>query len=79
MAAAAPVPDGLIVLLPAQADAPWRWWRVGESGLGREMTFDAQAERAPWGEAGAVTVLVPAANAPVIDRAMPLPCRAAAL
>lgn len=71
MAAAAPVPDGLIVLLPGQADAPWRWWRVGERGLGREMTFDAQAERAPWGEAGAVTVLVPAANAPVIDRTMP--------
>lgn len=68
---ATPFDDGLIILLPAQADAPWRWWRVGESGLGREMTFDAQAERTPWGEAGAVTVLVPAANAPVIDRAMP--------
>lgn len=71
MAAAASVPDGLIVLLPAQADAPWRWWRVAESGLGREMAFDAQAESAPWGAAGAATVLVPAADAPVIDKPLP--------
>jgi len=71
MAVATPYDDGLIVLLPAQADAPWCWWRVGESGLGREMAFDAQAESAPWGAAGAVTVLVPAADAPVIDKPLP--------
>lgn len=68
---ATPFDGGLIVLLPAQADASWRWWRVGESGLGREMAFDAQAESAPWGVAGAVTVLVPAADAPVIDKPLP--------
>lgn len=71
MAAAAPFADGLVVLLPAHADAPWRWWRVGESGTVHEAVFDAPAESAPWGEAGTVTVLVPAADAPVIDKPLP--------
>ncbi|HQS69913.1 MAG: hypothetical protein B7Y36_16755 [Novosphingobium sp. 28-62-57] len=71
MAAAPPLADGLIVLLPAQADAPWHWWSVGQGGVGREMAFDAAAEAAPWGDHGAVTVLVPAADAPVIDKPLP--------
>lgn len=71
MASAAPPLDGLIVLLPETADAAWRWWRMDDSGPGPEMAFDAGLETAPWGTVGAVTALVPAGDAPVLDRAMP--------
>ncbi|MCX7285245.1 MAG: type II secretion system protein GspL [Novosphingobium sp.] len=67
----ASIPDGLIVLLPAQGDAPWRWWRVSAAGVGREQAFDSAVDAIPWGDAGAVTVLVPAAEAPVIDKPLP--------
>ena len=50
--------DGLIVLLPAEAGHAWHWWRVRESGVGAMQAFDAEAEAAPWGDVGEVTVLV---------------------
>lgn len=67
-------PDGLIVLLPARSGGGWRWWRVEQGGLGRERSFLADAETAPWGrlaEGSVVTALVPAARAPVRDQPMP--------
>lgn len=67
------VPDGLIVLLPEAAGDAWRWWRVAGGVLDGERTFDPDAE-APWGppdEGMRITALVPAALAPVQDRAMP--------
>lgn len=66
-----PSDDGLIVLLPAEAGQPWRWWRVGEAGVGRDHAFDPAMETTPWGDVGAVTVLVPAAAAPVVDKPLP--------
>lgn len=71
MAAAAPFVDGLIVLIPAVPGKPWHWWRMDEGGPGRAMAFDPATETAPWGEAGVTTVLVPAADAPVIDKPAP--------
>lgn len=66
-----PSPDGLIVLLPAEIGHAWHWWRVSDGVVSAMQTFDADAEAAPWGEVGAVSVLVPAADAPVRDGAMP--------
>lgn len=66
------VPDsGLIVLLPATPGEGWCWWRVEQGALGAAHTFDPD-EAAPWSEvAGTVTVLVPAALAPVRDKPLP--------
>lgn len=64
-------PDGLIVLLPAADGGRWHWWRVSGGRAGRDMAFDPEVHTAPWGEAGRVTVLVPAGDAPVLDRALP--------
>lgn len=66
-----PSPDGLIVLLPAEPDHGWHWWRVSDGIVGAMQAFDADGESAPWGTVGAVTVLVPAADAPVRDRPLP--------
>lgn len=66
-------PDGLIVQLPATPGQDWRWWRVSGGALGREHGFDP-ADEAPWGgldEGAVVTVLVPAALAPVQDKPLP--------
>lgn len=65
MASPAPSTDGLILLLPAAADGRWRYWLVGEHGVGTEQLSDAVPEY------GAATVLVPSALAPVIDKPMP--------
>lgn len=70
---AIPIPDGLIVLLPTAAGAPWRWWRVGGGKLGGERGFDPDDDQ-PWGtmaDDARVTVLVPAALAPVQDKPLP--------
>lgn len=71
MRQSAPVPDGLIVLLPAEPGHAWRWWLVSENGVGREHELDGNGEASPWGEVGEVTALVPAALAPVRDRLLP--------
>ncbi|WP_183614284.1 type II secretion system protein GspL [Novosphingobium hassiacum] len=62
---------GLIVLLPAGVDEPWRWWRVSEGAVSAEQVFDPASESTPWGDVGEVTVLVPASVAPVRDRVLP--------
>lgn len=65
MASAAPSADGLIILLPATAEEPWRYWRVAEQGIGPEETSgDLRAY-------GAATVLVPSALAPVTEKPLP--------
>ena len=64
-------PDGLIVLLPAQPGDSWHWWRVESGAVGAIHAFDAGSGAAPWGEIGAVTALVPPADAPVRDGPMP--------
>lgn len=66
-----PSPDGLIVLLPAAPGDAWRWWQARDGLVGASQLFDAGAATVPWGEVGAVTVLVPAADAPVRDRPLP--------
>lgn len=71
MPAPEPSADGLIVLLPAAPGQPWCWWRVGEGGIGRDHAFDPALDTAPWGIVGAVTALVPASAAPVIDKSLP--------
>lgn len=70
MAPAVSPADGLIVLLPASPDEAWRWWCVEADGIGAEQFLDGPLGNAPWGETGSVTVLVPAADAPVIDKPM---------
>lgn len=62
---------GLIVLLPAGIGQPWCWWRVGDGGVSHEQVCDPVEESAPWGDVGAVTVLVPSSVAPVRDRLLP--------
>lgn len=71
MASIPPSADDLIVLLPATPGDPWRWWRVGADGPGPEHYHLPGAAQAPWGEIGAVTVLVPSADAPVADKPLP--------
>lgn len=66
-----PSPDGLIVLLPAEPGHAWHWWRVANGVVGDIQVFDAAGEVAPWGDVGAVTVLVPPSDAPVRDGPMP--------
>ena len=63
--AASPSADGLILLLPAAPDGAWHHWRVGADGVGPGQVGDALPEH------GAVTVLVPAAIAPVADKPLP--------
>lgn len=63
--------DGLVILLPETPDLPWFWWRIAGAEAGRALAFDPARESAPWGDPGAVIVLVPAASAPVIDKPMP--------
>lgn len=65
MAAATPSTDGLILLLPATPDAPWRFWRVDGQGVVQEQASLDPADHE------AVTVLVPSALAPVTDKPMP--------
>lgn len=71
MAADLPQIPGLIVLLPASPDEPWRWWRVTDGAVSAEQVFDPASDAASWGDVGAVTVLVPASVAPVRDRPLP--------
>ena len=63
--------DGLVILLPETPDLLWFWWRIAGAEAGRALAFDPARETAPWGDPGAVTVLVPAASAPVIDKPVP--------
>lgn len=64
--------DGLVVLLPAAAGAPWAWWPVVGGVAGDERQY-APGDDRPWGDLPAtrLTALVPAALAPV--RIKPLP------
>lgn len=63
-------PDGVIVLLPAVAGAPWRWCAVAGGVLGEERAWSPD-EPAPWAQGTLATVLVPAAAAPVTDAPLP--------
>lgn len=57
--------DGLILILPPTHGDPWRFRRVGSDGVGTEE----YAAELP--EHGSLTVLVPAAQAPVADKPLP--------
>ncbi|MFN3459318.1 MAG: hypothetical protein ACK4Z8_17210, partial [Novosphingobium sp.] len=64
--ATAPAPAyGLILILPPAPGDPWRFRRVGDQGVGAEE----YATELP--EHGSLTVLVPAAQAPVVDKPLP--------
>lgn len=63
-------PDGLIVALPEDPRAEWRWWRVEGGTLGAGHGF-TPGHDAPWGDldGARVVALAPAALAPVRARA----------
>lgn len=72
--ATAPAPAyGLILILPPAPGDPWRFRRVGDQGVGAEE----YATELP--EHGSLTVLVPAAQAPVVDKPLPVMPMAQAL
>ena len=61
--------DGALILLPAVAGAPWRWWRIEDGALGR--SYDHEPSGAAFGEfaeGARIVALAPAAQAPVLVR-----------
>jgi general secretion pathway protein L len=60
-----PPADGLIVILQPTPGDPWRFRRVSGQGVGAEESAAVLPEH------GSLTVLVPAAQAPVADKLLP--------